>query len=245
MELPSGSCGISIARADARGQTCMDKASVAPMVLAQNVLYLCFFFASLQFQSVAFAKVNPNNAKACYGSCYWSKLKIAQSQDTLADIKDKCWETAGAKGKRCVAKSGFDKFGLPKKEGWIYRVFDDGAISYMEWDGKKEGADGYHEPVAYWISHEEKFRYAGIRFILRRDQKQPAQSGQDATSLSLLQVVDCKEGRGAIYLDGKLEGRWSDVKDSKKFCMGIPSSPLIDFKFLDYPAHSATATQAL
>ena len=230
MELPSGSCGIPVARVNFRGHTCMDNIIDSPMVLARNILYLCFVFASLQFQSVAIAKANPNIAKVCSGSCYWSKLKIAQAQDTIADIKDKCWETA-AKGKRCVAKSGFDKFGLPRKEGWIYRVFEDGAISYMEWDGKKEGADGYPEPVAYWISHEEKFRYAGIRFILRRDQKRPAQSGQYATSLSLLQVVDCKEGRGAIYLDGKLEGKWTDVKDSQKFCIGIPASPLIDFKF--------------
>lgn len=230
MELPSETRDISVARADACGQTCMDKGSIAPLAPIHNILCLFLFFGSLQLQSIAIAKANPNSSKACDGSCYRKEFKIAQSQDTIADIKDKCWETA-TKGKRCVAKSGFDKFGLPKKEGWIYRVFDDGAISYMEWDGKKEGPDGYPEPVAYWISHEQRFRYAGIRFILRRDQGRPDKGGEYATSLSLLQVVDCKEGRGAIYLDGKLEGRWSDIKDSNKFCMGIPASPLIDFKF--------------
>ena len=208
----------------------MNKANIAPLVPTHHIMYLFFLFSSLQLQSVPIAKANPNSSKACDGDCYRNEFKIAQNQDTMADIKEECWETAN-KGKRCVAKSGFDKFGLPKKEGWIYRIFDDGAISYMEWDGKKEGADGYPAPVAYWISHEQKFRYAGIRFVLRRDQKRPAKGGEYATSLSLLQVIDCKEGRGAIYLDGKLESGWSDIKDSNKFCMSIPASPLIDFKF--------------
>jgi hypothetical protein len=230
MELRSDTRDISVARSDACGQACTDKVSIAPFVRTHNILYLFLLFASLQLQYIAIAKANPNALKACDGSCHRNELKIAQGQDTIVDIKDKCWEAA-EKGKRCVAKSGFDKFGLPKKEGWIYRVFDDGAVSYMEWDGKKEGADGYPEPVAYWISHEQKFRYAGIRFILRRDHKRHAKDGEHITSLSLLQVVDCKEGRGAIYSDGKLESGWFDVKNSDKFCMRIPASPLIDFKF--------------
>jgi hypothetical protein len=81
-------------------------------------------------------------------------------------MSEECWKDDD-NNRLCVASEGEDRFGLPKKEGWIYWTDINGNVSYFEWDGKRRRANGWPKSVDYKIIHKGETRYIGRNVLFR------------------------------------------------------------------------------
>ncbi len=81
-------------------------------------------------------------------------------------VSEECWKDDD-NDRLCVASEGEDRFGLPKKEGWIYWTDINGNVSYYEWDGKRRWENGRPRPVFYMIPHKSEPRYIGSNQLFR------------------------------------------------------------------------------
>ena len=96
--------------------------------------------------------------------------------------EEECWKNYEG-SRRCIAGFGNDRFGMPKKEGWIYWTNYNGSIWYAEWDVKKRNSAGNPASVTYQVPHEGQIRYIATRNLFRWHEPPTAGTPGYATTL--------------------------------------------------------------
>lgn len=152
-----------------------------------------------------------------YASCVIEKVRGLQEP---AQIQEECWKNSDQSSRSCLAGSGDDRFGLPKKQGWIYWMADDGRLTYNEWDGKTRNASGHPVPMVHQVPHKGEVRYLAFRGLWR--------SYSNPNDPFVL-VVDCKEDTIGVYKNGNQQGSWVKSKTGKNpYCGRIAEYPVLD-----------------
>lgn len=138
----------------------------------------------------------------------------------------------------CLAKEGRDRFNLKKKAGWMYKEFDDGDILYVNpvikriphnsfssrYLGQEQVFRYYSEPKAGSLPTTTTIgtaqtqcssydNYISCKTTPPTQIKIPGTKGSAGgnRSINRVLVVDCKDKTQALYVNGRVLGKWERV----------------------------------
>ena len=190
----------------------------------------------LTMNSIGSSISREDSHKACleakdYEGCIRVKEKGVSTASENGDSSKEYCEESGW----CIAKAGRDRFNLIKKTGWMYKEFDDGDILYVNPTIKRIP---HSSSSSRYLGQEQVFRYyseprvgsssttttigsaqtrcTGYDSYISCTTTPPAQITMPGTkrsaggnrSIYRVLVVDCKDKTQALYVNGRVLGKW-------------------------------------
>jgi hypothetical protein len=140
---------------------------------------LAAFFSGLGVAGVH-AEISPEIHEKCLkASDYTGCVEVQVNGVRTSESTEEMCDASG----HCLAKKGEDRLGLPKVEGWKYRVYPDGTVMYVEIQSPTVIEGGEFKSKFYQIPHKGQRRYVGRRMVIHwYDHGAAATSGHTISS---------------------------------------------------------------